>query len=174
MKRPTRLEHAELIDLVQTLQDSFYLRQDEQGRAIWDPDADVNGGDLVEILGTQLRLHGLCPQEVLLAKVDVSIENLLAAWGHGNRRAVARVMSERTRTEIAEFTTRLARGPGVEESSMFATLLDGMEIHSRRHDNRAEIDKSRRELGMTNVGPNGPRAAGHDIEDDDEDETDDD
>lgn len=169
MKRPTRLDHAEMVDIITALQECFYLDQDEQGRAIWDPNSEVNGGDLVETMGIQLRLHGLCPQEVLLAEVDVSIDNLLAAWAHGNRKAVTRVMCERTRTEIAEFTNRLARGPGVEEAQMFVTLLDGMEIHSRRHDNRAEIDKSRRELAGYNVGPL-PRAAGHDLDDEDEDE----
>jgi hypothetical protein len=134
MLRADKLEFPALVDVVTTLQECFYLRRDDQGVAVWDPDADVNGGDLVETMGTLLRLHELCPEEVLLATPDLSEDNLFTCWGHGNRKAVARIMSERTRTEIAAFTVRLAAGPGVAEAGMFAALMEGMEVHSRKHE----------------------------------------
>ena len=146
MIRARQLGFMELVDIVTQLQEAFYLDTDERGNAIWDPDSEVNGGDLVETMGVLLRKHELCPEEVLLATPDLTAENLYQCWQNGNRKAVARVMSERTRSEIAAFTVRLAGGPGVEEAGMFAVLMEGQEVHSRKHDNKTEIDKSRREL----------------------------
>jgi hypothetical protein len=112
MLKPRDLTHRQLGDIVTALQEAFYLDTDEQGNAIWDPDSEVNGGDLVETMGVHLRMHGLCPETVLPAGEPADIVRLLHVWDKGNRRIVVALLSERPQSTVAEFTRQLAARGG--------------------------------------------------------------
>jgi hypothetical protein len=82
MKRPWDLSRRELEDIVEALQEAFYLDVDDAGDNVWDPDSEVPGADLVETMDFHLEAHGLKPERVIPeARLDAhDLVRRLVAW----------------------------------------------------------------------------------------------
>jgi len=61
VRDPKGVPKAELAEIVSRLQVLMYGVDDDEGYLIWDEDKEVNGGDLVEMVGRILHEFDLAP-----------------------------------------------------------------------------------------------------------------
>ena len=70
MRLATELSPAELVTIVDALQQALYLDFDDRNQNVWNPDKSWDGADVCDQLSLLLADHGLVPQSVVVIPLD--------------------------------------------------------------------------------------------------------
>ena len=70
MRQAQDLSRAELVTIVDALQQALYLDFDDRSQKVWNPDKSWDGADVCDQLALLLADHGLVPQSVTVIPPD--------------------------------------------------------------------------------------------------------
>ena len=70
MRQAQDLSRAELVTIVDALQQALYLDFDNRNQKVWNPDKSWDGADVCDQLALLLADHGLVPQSVVIFPPD--------------------------------------------------------------------------------------------------------